>query len=297
MKESYYAMKSTIYLTKVTENDINGALSRLLDKMSMPLQADRIGIKINLCDYRKRETGVTTDPLVLGPLLDLLRKKYPRARIFLFEHNATGTIADNLYKWLGIDEIANKYDVKFVNLEHEDWDKVSIDGYRFKEIEVPAILKNCMIINHPKLKTHGRSKITCGLKNMYACHRIKEKQQYHSFLDDAIVDINIPLKSHYIIVDGYLGLEGNRGPTQGFPKKVGILIGGIDIVAVDTFCAQFMGFNPKFIRHIVKAQKKGLGKMKYQLESEINIKDFNKYKFEFSMPKYWLMETLRKVMK
>lgn len=288
---------NNVYLVKINKHKIRDSLERLLTKLQLPKYEDKIGIKINLCDYRRRETGVTTDPLVLGPLLELLRKKYPRTYIFLFEHNATGTIADNLYKWLGIDKIAKKYDVEFVNLANEKWDKVSIDGYRFKEIEVPNILKDTMIINHPKLKTHGRSKITCGLKNMYACHRIKEKQKYHKFLDDAIVDINIPLKSHYVIVDGYLGLEGNRGPTQGFPKKVGIFIGGDDIVAVDTCCARFMGFNPKFIKHIVKAQKKGLGKMKYRLESEINQNDLNNYKFEFSLPKYWLMETLRKVIK
>jgi uncharacterized protein (DUF362 family) len=290
-------MKSTVYLVKVIENDIFAALSRLMYKLNLPEQTKKIGIKINLCDYRRRETGVTTDPLVLGPLLEILRKTFPKTHIFLFEHNATGTVADNLYKWLGIDKIASKYDVSFVNLENEDWKKVRIQGYRFKEIEVPTILQNCMIINHPKLKTHGRSRLTCGLKNMYACHRIKEKQKYHSFLDDAIVDINIPIKSHYVIVDGYLGLEGNRGPTQGFPKKVGVLIGGDDIVAVDSFCARFMGFNPRSIRYIVKAQKKGIGKMKYQLESEIDVEDFNKYKFEFSLPKYWLMETLRKVVK
>ena len=59
------------------------------------------------------------------------------------------------------------------------------------------------------------------------------------------MDINLAIKTHYTIVDGYLCLEGNRGPTQGFPKKVGVFIGGEDSVTVDMFCAKFMGFNPK----------------------------------------------------
>lgn len=288
---------STINLIKIDDDDIYGGLIRLITKLNLPQNAEKVGIKINLCDYRKRETGVTTDPLVLDPLLMILREKYPSSEIYLFEHDATGTLADNLYKWLGLDKIANKYNVGFINLSREKWVNTRIEGYHFREIEVPQILMQSTIINHPKLKTHGRTKITCGLKNMFACYKIKEKVKYHAFLDDAIVDINIPLKSDFIVVDGYIGLEGNRGPTQGFPKKVGVLIGGTDIVAVDAFCARFMGFNPKSIKHIVKASKKGLGSMEYQLDSEISPAEFSKYEFEFSLPKYWLMQAIRKIRK
>lgn len=290
-------MSSVVTLVKIGESNIEDALSRLFDMLRLPDQAEKIGIKINLCDYRKRETGVTTDPRVLDQLLKILRGIYPETYIYLFENDASGTLADNLYKWLQLDKIANKYGVNFVNLCHEKWQRVKVDGYHFKEIEVPEILMNSIIINHPKLKTHGRTKMSCGLKNMYGCYRIKRKEKYHVFLDEAIVDINIPIKSHITIVDGYLGVEGNRGPTQGFPKKVGVFIGGNDVVAVDSFCARFMGFNPRFVGHIAKAEKRGVGSMSYQLKSDIPERDFRKYRFEFSMPKYWLMEGIRKILR
>lgn len=287
----------TINLIKIDDDDIYGGLIRLIKKLNLPHNAEKVGIKINLCDYRKRETGVTTDPIVLDPLLMILREKYPTSKIYLFENDATGTLVDNLYKWLGLDKIAEKYNVGFINLSREKWARINIDGYHFKEIEVPKILMDSLIINHPKLKTHGRTKITCGLKNMFGCYRIKEKVKYHAMLDEAIVDINMAIKSHYTIVDGYLCVEGNRGPTQGLPKKVGVFIGGSDIVVVDAFCAKFMGFNPRTISHIVKAYKKGIGSMSYKLDSEIPEKDFKKYKFKFSLPKYRLMQTIRKLMK
>ena len=156
------------YLVKIKENDIQNALSRLLGKLGLPQNANKIGIKLNLCDYRKRETGVTTDPLVLDPLLKLLRKSYPETYIYLFEHDATGTLTDNLFEWLGLDKIAKKYHVDFLNLARQEWITACIDGYCFKETEIPRILHESLIINHPKLKTHGRTKITCALKNMYA---------------------------------------------------------------------------------------------------------------------------------
>lgn len=290
-------MPSVVNLVKVVDDDISGALSRLLGKLSLPQQVDKVGIKINLCDYRKRETGVTTDPMVLEPLLAILRGIYPRTHIYLFENDATGTLADNLFRWLELHRMANKYDVEFINLSREKWEEVSIDGCYFKQIEIPPILMGSMIINHPKLKTHGRTKITCGLKNMYGCYRIKEKVKYHSFLDKAIVDINIPIKSHYTIVDGFLCVEGNRGPTQGYPKKVGVFIGGKDIVAVDAFCAKFMGINPKLVKHIRMSASRGIGSLNYHLESELSKREMQQISFDFNLAKYYLMEILRKVIK
>jgi uncharacterized protein (DUF362 family) len=288
---------NNVYLVKIKENNIEDALSRLLGKLSFPHKANKIGIKLNLCDYRKRETGVTTDPFVLEPLLKLLRRFYPETYIYLFEHDATGTLADNLFEWLGLDKIAKKYNVDFLNLAHEEWIPACIDGYCFRETEIPRILNESLIINHPKLKTHGRTKISCALKNMYACYKIKEKVKYHSFLDKAIVDINIPIKSHLTIVDGFLCVEGNRGPTQGFPKKVGVFIGGEDIVSVDSFCAKLMGFNPYFVKYIRLAASKKIGSMKYKIESELSKSEMRKIKFKFNMSKYFLMQLLRRLVK
>jgi uncharacterized protein (DUF362 family) len=284
-----------VFLTKTNNDDIYSALKRLTTKLNLPANTDKIGIKINMCDYRKRETGVTTDPFVLEPLLKILRERYPTTHLFLFEHDATGTLADNLFEWLGLDKIAKKYSADFINLAREEWIQACIDGYCFQEIEIPRILENCLIINHPKLKTHGRTKMTCGLKNMYACYKIKNKIEYHSFIDKAIVDINIPIKSDFIIVDGFLCLEGNRGPTQGFPKKVGVFIGGNDIVSVDSFCARLMGFNPKRIKHIKMAESKGIGSFDYKIESELTKNEIKRIKFQFNIWKFYLMQVLRKV--
>lgn len=284
-----------VFLTKTNNDDIYSALKRLITKLDLPGNTEKIGIKINMCDYRKRETGVTTDPFVLDPLLKILRERYPTSHLFLFEHDATGTLADNLFAWLGLDKIAKKYSVDFINLTREEWIPACIDGYCFQEIEIPRILENSLIINHPKLKTHGRTKMTCGLKNMYACYKIKNKIKYHSFLDKAIVDINIPIKSDFIIVDGFLCLEGNRGPTQGFPKKVGVFIGGNDIVSVDSFCAKLMGFSPKRIKHIKMAESKGIGSFDYKIESELTKNEIKRIKFQFNIWKFYLMQLLRKV--
>jgi uncharacterized protein (DUF362 family) len=290
--------RSRVFVTKILNKDLYEPLVRLTGYLNLPAKAASVGIKLNLCDYRKYETGVTTDPRVLDALLDILRKKYPNAKIYLFENDATGTLTDNLFSYLGLDIVAKKYDVQCLNLQHCDWIAKSINGCHFNHVMVPKLLQETdILINHPKLKTHGRTKITCGLKNMFGCYQIKDKVCYHKFLDEAIVDINIAVKTHVTIVDGYLGLEGNRGPTQGYPKRVGLFFGGTDPVAVDSFCARLMGFVPFFVGHIRKSWRSNLGNMRYQILGDLKQNDLKKYRFKFSLGKYLLMQTARKLLK
>lgn len=293
-----YMQNNRVFVTKIINDNLFESMNRLIDLLNFPEQANSVGIKLNLCDYRKYETGVTSDPRVLEQLLKILRTKYSNARIYLFENDATGSLAENLYPYLGLDTIARKYDADCINLRDCNWITKKIDGYHFKEIEIPKLLEDTdLIINHPKLKTHGRTKVTCGLKNMFGCHRTKEKGHFHKFLSNAIVDINIPLKSHFTIVDGYISLEGNRGPTQGYPKKTSLFIGGTDVVAVDAFAAKLMGFKPFFIEHIRKSHYKKIGNMNYQLSGDLRETDLHDYRFKFSTGKFWLMQSLRKVLK
>ncbi len=284
-----------MFCIKPKNSDSDDSMARLISHLEFPLSAKKIGIKLNLCDYRLRETGVTSDPTVIESLLKVLRKKYPEVDLFLIENDATPTSADNLFPYLGIDKVAEKYACKCINLAHEKkWIEKEINGYNFKKIEFPKLIENLdILINHPKLKTHGRTKISCSLKNMFGCYRVKEKIQYHPFLDKAIVDINLAIKCHYTLVDANLCLEGNRGPSQGFPKKVGLFIGGRDIVAVDSFCAKLMGFHPYLVKHIRMAAKKKIGSMKYNLNGDLLKKDLKKYRFDWSIGNYMFMQFIR----
>jgi uncharacterized protein (DUF362 family) len=55
-------------------------------------------------------------------------------------------------------------------------------------------------------------------------------------------------------------MEG-RGPTDGTPVKMDLIVAGRDVVATDATCARIMGLNPKDIKHIRTAHQKGLGQI------------------------------------
>jgi uncharacterized protein (DUF362 family) len=277
---------------------LRDAAERLLSSLALPVSPCSIGIKLNLCDYRRPETGAVTDPAVLGPVLAGLRRRYPASDIFVFEHDANSTIARNLFAYLGIDRVADEYGVRCVSLADEEWVSKPIPkGVWFKELEVPRILMECdFLINHPKLKTHGRTLMTCALKNMFGCIRPKKKVMFHQHLSEAIVDVNQAIPTHLTIVDANLCVEGNRGPTQGLPKRLGLLYGGSDVVAVDAFGADLMGFGSRRIQHIRLAAAVGLGSMRYQLCGDDLPRRRQDYKFKFSMANFALMQVARRVL-
>jgi uncharacterized protein (DUF362 family) len=270
-----------VYVTKEKGNS-HHSLRRLIDYLDLPQSVDSIAIKLNLCDFRSRETGATSDPIIIDAMLNVLREKYGDARIYLVENDATVADADILFLYLGIEEVAKRYGAVTVNLAKGVWVKKKIDGYHFNRIMVPQIPEESdLFINHPKLKTHSITKITCGLKNTFGCLKQKRKIIFHKFLDEAIVDINLALRSDAVIADANICMEGLNGPSYGIPKKLGWFIGGKDIVSVDSFCARLMGFNAWLVGHIRKAERKGIGKMRYSLKGEALPSEIGKNKFEF----------------
>lgn len=289
---------SKVFAVKIAAGEeSSSAMERLIQYLPFPEEARRIAVKLNLCDYRKRETGATSDPKVVEALLAVLRARYPRAQIFLCENDSSDTLVEHLWGYLELDAVAARYDATCTSLSKEAWVKVPVAGKRFSELEVPRLFQECdLLINHPKLKTHGKTKMTCGLKNLFGCYRPKDKRPYHRFLDEAIVEINLAIRPHIVIVDADLCLEGNRGPTQGLPKQVGLFIGGKDSVAVDAFCARLMGFSPGSIGHLKKAARRGIGTLNYELEGDLKGTSLQAYRFQYSQSRFYLMQLVRRIL-
>jgi uncharacterized protein (DUF362 family) len=253
----------------------------MLENIKIPDNFTSICIKANLNDYRKWETASTCDPYVLDALLSVLRDRFPDASIILMENDSTSVNADNIFAFLGMDKIAEKYGCECVNAARGEWISVEIDGLHFKRMDVPAAITRSFFITFPKLKSHAITRLTCGLKNQMGLFRPKRKIVYHHMVHDLIVDCNLAMRPALTIVDANLVMEGNYGPTHGSPRKLGLIIGSKDIVAADSLCAKFFNFNPKSIRYIREASKKGLGDIKFETISDFDF-DIRNYRLKFS---------------
>lgn len=275
-------------------NDFRAVLDRFLEPVSKPVRS--VAIKINLCDYRRAETGSTTDPVLLAALLDVLHERYPSASLAIVENNATSVDIWAAYRLLGFEQVAKEHNATLHNVAEGEWETISVpDGRVFPELEVPAIIRSSdLFVNFAKLKTNALTKTTGCLKNIFALLRIKRKVTLHGRIDDVLLDMNKVIVPHLCLIDGYIGMEGIGGPAFGMPKHCGLLVAGTNPVATDACSVRIMGFRPLSIKHIKLCHRAGLGPVKYELETNIERFDYRNYKFRFESWDYWLRNMLRK---
>ena len=226
----------------------------------------KVVIKPNLCAIKSHETGTTTDPRVVEEIVRYLKNEYGISDISIIESDGSQVLADIAFKLLGYEKLSKRLDVKLVNLSKSSFSVRSFPGNTFlKKVRVPDIMEKAdFSISVPKIKTHSDCSLTCTLKNQFGCNPYSRKTKYHKRLDEAIVDLNAVFRPNMIVVDGIVAMDGCKGPTDGIPVRMNTLIFGRDPVSVDHLVAKIMGMDPKRVRYIVEAEKRGIGKTKYR---------------------------------
>ncbi len=216
-------------------------------------------IKVNFICTKTWDEGATTDPMVVEAII--MKLKDLPLEIFVVESDATMTNADKAYEATGMKEMCQRNGIEFLNLRYQK-DKVKIpipDCETLGSITVPRIVMESAVISAAKMKTHMATKVTLGMKNMFGLLPDKFKGKYHmNGISKVVVDINTVIKPALTVIDGFVAMEG-RGPTDGTPVKMDLIIAGKDVVATDATAARVMGFDPAEISHIRTAAQKGLG--------------------------------------
>jgi uncharacterized protein (DUF362 family) len=251
----------------------------LVDYKSVVAGFERALIKVNFICDKSWDTGATTDPMVVEAIWMKLKEIGVEASVV--ESDATMTNADKAYLNSGMKEMCTRNGIEFINLRHVK-DRVRLpvpDGEALHSITVPRIVTESAVISAAKLKTHMATTVTLGMKNMFGLLPDKFKGKYHAKgINNVIVEINTVLKPVLTVVDGFVGMEG-RGPVDGDPVKMDLIVAGRDVVAVDATCSRIMGFDPHKIKHIQRANDRGLGEIddvEILGEPVVNVtRDFN----------------------
>jgi uncharacterized protein (DUF362 family) len=114
---------------------------------------------------------------------------------------------------------------------------------------IQPVLDADVVINLPKLKTHGISTLSVGVKNLFGLVPGTVKIGYHAKLRDSeafcrgLVDIAAYVRPALTLVDAVVAMEGN-GPSKGDPRPMGALIAGRDVFAVDRVAEALVGMAP-----------------------------------------------------
>jgi len=222
----------------------------------------RVIIKPNMCYYWDYSTGQTTDPNFVAALIEILREYVsPDVGISIVESDASAMKCKYTFKYLGYEKLARSYGVDLVNLSKVETEKVEVKaGKETFEFMVPKIVKNADLrVNAPKMKYMSFTKVSCALKNIYGCNPYPKKYRYHSRLDETIVALNKVMPFDLHILDG-LTVYGSQA------LKLGLVMGSKDSVAMDVAASMVMKVNPRKVKHIVLAEKEGIGRSSFRVK-------------------------------
>ncbi len=232
-----------------------GTLSSIKNILrKFPIKKGKIFIKVNL-SIDKPYPAATTQVDIVKELIKNLK-----GDIFVGDSNPSSYNTDKAFKRLGYDSL----DAKLVNLSNDKKVLVKCKKcIKLKEVFMPkTIIESDAVVSLTPMKTHVFTTITASLKNMFGCLP-GLKVLYHQFLDEAIHDAVVLSKPTLGIIDARVAMEG-RGPVEGTPKKVGVILASNNLVSLDCEAAKIMGFDPRKIKHISLCAKT-FGGMNYKL--------------------------------
>ncbi len=218
--------------------------------------SDRVLIKPNYIVANKPEYGEVTDPKVVEAVSTYLLN-HGVHNITIGEGGLESDTADKAFKLLGLRDFAARYNFKLVNLNLDDYVEVNPpNALKLKSVRIAKTALSCnAIVSIPKLKVHRLATVTLSVKNLMGT--LHDKGIMHNHIHDKLIDLFRILNPRLAVIDGIIAGEG--GEIGSTPVRMGVIIAGNDLIAVDAVGAAIMGFNPMSIEYIRKAYEMGLG--------------------------------------
>jgi len=213
------------------------------------------------------EAGACTSPLVCQAVADLVREL--QATPVIAESSARGADTEAAFHIMGYAELRRQgYEV--VDLKKDKTVRVKVDGGRLLEkiTTFELVTRAEAIISVPVMKTHDQGEVTLALKNLKGLVTDADKRRIHQIgMFAGAVDLVGHFKPVFAVVDGLIGQEG-LGPLMGLPVKLGLIVAGRDLVAVDATAGRIMGFEAEQVPITRVAAERGLGTLE---EAQIEV--------------------------
>lgn len=217
-------------------------------------QGKPVLVKPNYINARHPSTGITTDSRVIEGVVKFLKQRLVKD-VIIGEGTGFGNTFE-AFKVAGVDAVAEKWNVKLVDLNKDEFVEVRpACPLALKKVKIAKTALESTIISVPKLKPHRLARVTLSLKNMMGA--VTPKGSIHNPLSEKIVDLVSVIKPSIAVIDGIIAGEGHE--TSGDPVEMNLVIAGRDPVAVDAVGAAVMGIAPEKVKHLRLAEERGLG--------------------------------------
>lgn len=238
--------------------DLVDVVSQGLKLLKVDVRGKRVLLKPNLVEFYP-DRVVNTDPSVVAAAVEAFMRHGARS-VLVGEGPGHRRDTEYLLTATGLFDRLSELRTGFIDLNQDDVRRVRL-GSRFmglRELMLPgSVLDADLVVSMPKLKTHHWAGMTCSLKNLFgvvpgAVYGWPKNLLHFRGIENSIVDIASTIRPGLAIVDGIVGMEGD-GPIMGRPRKVGALVMGTDLVAVDATCARMIGLRPERMPYLATA--------------------------------------------
>ncbi len=145
-------------------------------------------------------------------------------------------------------------------------------GYALTKFKMPRIIHEKLIrekasnlyVNIPKLKTHSMGVVTLGIKNQWGFPIHGDRSPDHNYnLHHKLVDVLSHVRPDVTLIEGVEGTIYGHYPPLALAdqcvKPFKVLIGGLNVVAVDAVGARIFGKRINDVPHLKIAVERNLG--------------------------------------
>jgi uncharacterized protein (DUF362 family) len=220
-------------------------------------------IKPNQTVYYSAEEGCTTDPLVVGAIIELAWEA-GAGRVQVAESSGELLSSLECMRVTGMAAVAEKLDAELIDLGSDEVPNrtVVVPGGRvLQSVPLPAPLLDAdVIIDVPKAKNHHIEPITGALKNWVGVVNQKWRLHHHGDEEhiERFMDIMTVSRPALCVVDALIAGEGD-GPVANLPRWCGCILASTDPVATDVAIARLMGRDWTKLGFARAAEERGLG--------------------------------------
>lgn len=262
-------MPSNVYIYKCAVYDKEYIKPILQNYFKNTVFKDKnILLKPNMLQAHEPSKNVTTNPAIVESAAEIILDSGGFCSIGDSPSGWGIENAKNAARETGMQEICTKLDIEFDFFDNQRLMPVKIENAKIcNEIFLPeSYFSYDIVINIPKLKTHGLTIFTLGVKNMMGLipglykadfHRIAAHPKKFALL---ICDLYSVLKPDYTVLDSIEGMQG-EGPVTGTSRKLDRIFISDDANALDAAVSGMCGIDPAKVPLISEVSDRGLGEI------------------------------------
>ncbi len=253
------------------EAEVEAALRRVLAPLggmeAFVSPDETVFVKVNLLMKAEPDRAVTTHPALVRAVVraakiagarDIAIGDSPGGRV-------TAAAARALFDASGMTAVAREEGVRLSVLDDSVVRVPSPGGALYQSFNLGRdAVEADVLIDLPRMKTHGFMMFTGAVKNLFGCIPGLEKAQFHVKVPDRrdfagmLVDLYLACAPELCIMDAVVAMEG-AGPSGGTPKQIGALIASSDAVALDVVASSIARFDPMDVYTNAEARRRGFG--------------------------------------